>query len=70
MNYYTDPASYDKVYYPSLWKPIFLFTVFLAGPLIGSIGAAYQGSLPFYWAFIVGSFYSAALAVSFYFYWV
>lgn len=76
MNYRTDPASYDHVFYPSLWKPLFLLFLFLGAPALGFLVPYYIEDMSSSWmwfgmlfavAFLVGVFltlnFSRKLAV-------
>lgn len=67
MNYHTDSASYDHVFYPSLWKPLFLLFLFFGVPALclfglyhmeGAQSAWMWSGLMFSGAFLVGAVFT------------
>lgn len=56
MNYRTDPALYDHVFYPSLCKPLFLLTLFLGVPAVSFLLPYYLDGMSSGWLWLGISF--------------
>ena len=68
MNYSTDPAFYEHVFYPSFWKPLFLLAIFVGVPMVSFLGLYYGGQAqPFSICFgiVLGSIFFAGIVFTF-----